>query len=693
MSKYQFVNSDNDVISTDDKTEAAHYENMGYRTAGAQDIQHAEIKKQYQGWVGTGEAFGAGAVSGIPGAMPVATTIADYVGGNPDGTAANWVNGLQQAHPTASALGETAGAVAAYSTGEGLLAEAGLEGAGLVAQASRSGIVNALLGYGKKEDNLILQHAMSPAGDEHVFADLGMDDVMNAAIGAAVPVGVRGLSRAAGLLGKAGDSLAAVKDKGAILDLQKVNEHFEAARGEAVMQTFENKGYAEMTEKEVRKDIIKRLPDLEAQYNEIKANATEPLPASYTGILADSIGNHFPGELAPQGAALVGKITDSPALTIEDLHGLRQDIDRQINWAKPTQVDSALYGARGEVDKAMQAALDANDALTNGARAPQWKAIDKEYSHLKSIQTAIGSPDKAWQIPGLADLVPEQYQGFAKLASTVMHFKTGFVSKGLAESINFASRMMNGEYAASARGLGKVFNKQASVWSKAVAAGLYGAPEAAIQFNQSKRQHEDFDQLNAKSKWVMNNPSDAAANIQGHLAGTGADPQTATKMTSKVVAINAYLQGQLPQNPQAASIIPTHAYMPEEMKRDWVDLYNTAQDPTNAIANPTPANMKLIQQFYPEFHSNTTQAIMAQLQKNPDLPLESRMFASRWLGVPVDNLTSPDMYRMIQMGREAFAAKQAQAQQSGKTRSSGNGGSTAVNSNSTALQQLQGEDA
>lgn len=693
--KYQYVDDQNAVVSTGDKFEAAKYENMGYRQASPADISADQIRQKYSGAWNTAAAFGVGAVSAVPGALPLATYATDAIAGNPNGTAATWVGGLEQAHPTAALLGETAGSVAAYTTGEGLLTKAGLEGAGLVAQATRSGIVNSLLGYGKKEDNLLLQHAISPGGDEHVFADIGLDDAMNAAIGAAIPVGMKGVSKAAGYLGKAGDALAAVKDKNAILDIQKVNEGLELGRRERVIQTFESKGYSGKSAHEVRADIKARMPDLEAQYNDIKDSATVPLDAASQTILGQTIERRFVGDAAGKGDDILDTIRGEQ-LSLKDLHGLRQSIDKRIDYkstAEPDYTQRALWETRADISRAMHMTLEANDALTNQARSPQWKAIDSEYSHLKQIDAIIGEPTKPWKLPGFEDVLPPEMEAEAKMLNKILNYKTLGSYKALGTAMTFAQRMQNEGYGFAARGLGKVFNKQAQNWSKAVAAGLYGVPEAASQYVQAKHQHEDFDALVAKSRWVMNNPVNASANAHTYLANMGADPDTSTKMVGKLVSVNSYLQAQIPTGDEPG-VIPQHTYMPEQMKREWVSQYNTAHDPINALVDPSDANLSLARQFYPEWYAKTSQAIVEQVQNNPNLPLNSRIFAAKFLDMPVDGLTSPEMWEMIQMGRaEQQQQAQQSAQQGGRAGSKGSGAqnSAGVNSDSTQLQHLQGE--
>jgi hypothetical protein len=89
------------------------------------------------------------------------------------------------------------------------------------------------------------------------------------------------------------------------------------------------------------------------------------------------------------------------------------------------------------------------------------------------------------------------------------------------------------------------------------------------------------------------------------------------------------------------------------------------QDPKYAIAHPTSANLAVLQKFYPSLFDDTQQAVLKQVQNNPNLPLDSKLWASRILGRPISPSATHMFYTVLTAARQTSAKAEAQGAQTG----------------------------
>lgn len=217
-----------------------------------------------------------------------------------------------------------------------------------------------------------------------------------------------------------------------------------------------------------------------------------------------------------------------------------------------------------------------------------------------------------------------------------------------------------------------------------VEAGLYGIPAEVHRALDPN----DYPNLAAKVMAARNGPQNAYQNLaQAHLENDVPDA-LATPLTQQGWSALQAIGKAIPQTAGAPGV-----YSQEEpdagQKLAWMGQLKTVEDPTYGIANPTPENLSLLKAYYPKMLYNSQQAAMLEVQQNPDLPLEGKLWASQLCERPLTALASSQFLGVLAGARQ----QSEQSQQQQNSPSAGKRGSQKVQSSMSRMDSLQNQDA
>lgn len=712
--------------------QANEYKAAGYVTTDP-NINRAEIKEHFAGVVGAGHSFLLSTLGGIPfakSAIAAASTPEEADAWRESFDAA------QREHPVLDfagrMVGTTAAVAGAVATGGALAGAAGLGGAaaaaggaeaagiglgvdglagtmgaaeaatgaataaepGLLSLAAptirgaavKGAVMNATLGHIARIDDSALAHAADPAGKEKIVWGLNSDDLLDAALGAATPAVLGTAGKALGYLGKKLGTTGMKAMQGAITNASKMDEIERQGKMADVRSKLEEvlkvgrKNPGDYVKVRV-KDAGNVMEDLKAgiKYAALGVEDTDALKSSMRRVLGQNNRLH----------RRIAAYYEKPAWTIDDMQELNKKIYKEIEHSEPglrPGMDARFMKTAELVKRGMGRVFQNNDPSVDGGMSQKWASALKDYSDWSLVKAVM----KRGQGPkGAAELLNDVSAGAATgfLAGSVFGAFGGPLHAMANSAAYKGVTSLNAyHYGRAAQAMGKVMTWADDKLVGAVEAGLYGVPTVVLQGARSFNKH-DYQKTASKVSAAAADPQQAFVNIHSSLTAQGLPDHIAEDAAMAKHAQIQFLASKMPRRMTAPDVATMGQGDPIQQRR-FMGQVKTMQDPTFGIVHPTRTNLEVLQRFYPNMLANTQQAVLSQLQRNPQLPSASKQWASRILGRPMNNLSSPSFSSMLQQARQAKADQEAQAQQQGAPRSR-----TPSTDSSTRLDQLQGGDS
>lgn len=679
------------IVDSRGGTDDSRLRALGWHAVDRQDVTKKAIEKSYNSWADDAEAIGIGAMQGVPG---LTGTVANLL---PQDTAQKFaaeITNESVAHPyltTGAQLATGAGIIAATGgLGEAGLAATGAVGTSAFLQAAAFNAAgNVVMGAGSRFDGRAINHALSPAGEEKMQAETGHEWLVDAAIGASIPVVSGVAAKAFKGLAKVAEEVKNGQLQNAILDHVKLSDSQYAGRQSEIWQMVEGNGWHNMEREEVSLAVKNRLATATTQMNAIKKAAITPLSATEAAAFADVIGTHLATE--PELAQKVVDKVVKGGVDVESLHGIRQDIAASIDWrgvAKDPTAQQGLQEGYEYTKGVINTLLQKNDPLL----ADSWTTVNKDYSDLATLQNVFKTGRAAapvsnsfWKdlamVTGIGRMM-----GWSKAA---MWAAQGKNAGGL------ISKFQNGQFAEAAASLSKLFDKTAGRLASAVQKNFYGVSAAAgvVQNIQSTRQLDNnYDVISASVQAAVKDVGSASGRMMQAYTEAGAPDEIASRLVTQAIAKNSFLASKIPQPPGAdlGYVMPATNGVSRQEQENFLRYYEAVHDPVQVIENPTPQGLEVMQKFYPDMLQNTQNHILQELRTGKPFSLQQQTYATKMLGQPVSALTAPTTYRNMQTARQMVAQQDQQAQQQAQQMSKSQGGSNAQPSNTdlTRSQQL-----
>jgi hypothetical protein len=684
------VSPEGQIVTAKNANDLKLYNTMGYRPAQVDDIKQDEIRKVYDNWQGSVTAFGRGVMHGVPGLDTGITAIQNAVGD--PGAAQDYAEEsqtLSEVHPYIGGIGQMVGAAASagmigVGSGATTMAQVGTGVAGNVAMAAANTV-----------DRAALAHSMSAGGEEKIMAHMGSDLLFAGILGAAFPVVGAGLSRFAKGMGGLSTALADSQVKKSLFDSQALDTIYQQGRATELGSVMDSYQLHDLTPAQATAKLSKALPQLTEDFEEMKAQTTDvrmkPMQgAQMVDQLGDMLGESHP-KVAEKIQDMMLKANHAP--NVVELSDMRDLIDSHITLSNTNPeamaIQSKLMDARQLVGRNLRTALTDYDVATGGQLANSWGAVDRDYSAVKMVKDALRDA------PAPSAKTPQMPWGIAYLSSQLGIPGIGKAAIAYKGASMMTQMFKNGQLAAPAKTLAGVFNASAERLTQATQAGLLGAAAAATDImHKDAFTHEDYDIKAAQIRHGMKDPAATMTGMAKVATGHGLPDEMAQSAAMRGRAMQQYLYTLMPKNPDINynGGTPSTFQPSKEMKQTWIDSYNTMNDPSHGLLNPTQQNLDILKKFYPDTLANVQSAVLQQIQSNHELPLESQTWATQIMGYPVGSLTSPQFYTLLTTARQINTQKDQQgAKQGGSAPSSGKAGQTGVSSNLTAVQKLQNQ--
>jgi hypothetical protein len=679
------VSPEGQVVTAKTPDEHRKYAYMGYKPATVADIKEHEIRQVYDNWAGAATAFGRGVMHGLPlFDTATSTLLAATQGGQ---AASDWAAEgavLSEVHPAMSALGQLQGA-ATVALGAGIGA-----GATTLEQVVTGVAGNVAMGAANTIDRAALAHAIQPGGEEKILAHFGTDVLFDAIVGAAIPLGSAGVSALGRKLGGLTQIFADSQLQKQVFDAKALNTLTQQGRSTqlgSAMDQFELWG---LSPSQVTAKIAPKLEQLTTEYKILQSSVTAKLAPTRGAQMVDEVGSIL-GESHPELAQkLTQQMMDAGhSPTVGELNSMRaqvwKNMDFTVNTPEAALAQQPMMDAGDRIGRELRTLLKDSDVATGGVAAEKWAQLDKDFSSLGLIKDALRK-DAA---PGIKDYLKQAAKPWYVnlMAHALGAPAIGNMYHAYEGAAAMASAFKNGAFSGPAKALAGVFTQSAQRLTQATQAGLLGAAaEASVEMHRGIVTDDQFELKTAQIRHGMRDPQQSMGAIATATASGGVPGEMSQALALRAHAMSQFLYQIMPKAPTPTfnSGMPSTYKPSPEFRQKWLGVYNTLNDPTYGVLNPTADNLAALKQFYPDTLANVQQAVLQQLHTNHELPLESQTWATRILGYPVGGLTSPEFYTMLQGARQYNAQK---AQASAKPQG-GNNQQNAVN-NLTRVQSLQ----
>jgi hypothetical protein len=646
--------------------------------------------------------FGAGQVAGgIGTAAALSTGLGAVAGaaGGALGLGAEAVGALGEGAAAAGAAGEVAGAAGAV----GEAAAAGTEAVGAGAEATaanpaaqaalkaatqpswaqtlktaggtiaENAAISGVFGLGQGADAAAMSHALDPSGQEHLSYTWknALDNVVDGAETGAL-WGAAGALLAPAFKA-ASRSLSATAQRQlerGLFDTDKLNTAMRGAAKTPVMEQVRALGLTDvgMTAAKRMGNVDSAIKATEGRMNIFKmTNAADArLDPNIGAELSGQLGEILSGTPAGQAAARDFKTAD---LTFDQLQQFRRKWYDAADWARPDLPENQAYEQAGAlVKKAMLGVLRDADVGGQGGLANEWGALDDRYHYLSIIKSSLKSTDKAAAAGWMSNIL-----GNAVVTGAVAQGLTGSTKisgeaaalMGLYKSVQgFRQWATDTNLGNLNRSLSKTFDAASRRSTQAVAAGLYGY--TGLQAPAASRLTYDK-AAGPVSAWQQDRTG-GLQNLRQSLAASNVPGLLADKMARQKAAQLDYLAQTKPSPPRVAPDIVTHSQPDMAAQYKWLGKVHTMQDPTYALAHPTESNMDVLRKFYPQMLQDTQDAVLQQVQNNPYLPLESKLWASKILGRPITPAATGRFFTVLTAARQQSAQAEAAPSRGGQNK-------------------------
>jgi len=718
-------------------TQLAAYKAAGY-VAPDPNIDHEAIQEHFGGFAGAGKSFLLSTFGGLPVAKSLIAGVStqeqaqawkesfeaahrehpvlDFVGrglGAVGGTAAAIAAVAGTGGLAAGALG--AGGAAAAEAGLGVAAEAGLGAAAeaglgataataatqgvsgavgamgadsLAGLAARGAVSSAALGHIQRIDESMLAHAADPLGKEKIQWGINSHDLVDAAIGAALPVAGSLASKALRVVGeKVGASGMAAMRRATTVGWKMEEIERQGRTGDVVAKV---------------EDILKSGRQNPRRYADIRvadAGATlETLKSAMANPFLDKAATE---EVKKRIIKAVGadnrvlprldEFFEKEAWSIDTMQKVNEKIYKEIQFSEPglqRARDRAYLRAADVVKSGMMKVAQDNDPSATGELSQRLTTAFKEYSDWSLAKYALKRGVKP---AGLRDILHNVVSGAA--SGLMVGTFGGFGGPANAAANNAAYQAVKNinayHYGQAAHALGSVMSWGSRSLARVVESGLYGVPMLGIESGvRPYFTKQEYHNVASKLAAAANDPEQSFVHIHKSMVGRGLPEDIAE---DAALAQHAQVQGlasSLPGRSTAPDVVTRSQGDPVQQRR-LMGQVRTLQDPTYGLAHPTKSNMEMLQKHYPNILASAQQAVLSQLHRNPEVSTAGKTWSSRVLGRPINNLSSPTFSAMLAQARQEMAQREAQGQQRGSAQSKRTTGDT---SSATRMDQLQGGD-
>lgn len=576
------------------------------------------------------------------------------------------------------AAANTLGKIAAPSWGQSV----GTVGKSIAENAAIGGIFKA----GEGSDNAAMAHALDPNGQEHLgygWKSALTDFIDGAESGAAWGAAFEGLTPA---FKAAAGKLAPIAQKQlerGLFDTQKLNEALQGVSDTSLMQTVRDLKLTELPAKRVQGSVDSALKGIEGRMNIFKDINQEARMTVQDHIATQG---QLDALLAgtPSGQKFA-KTFSGIDMNVQELQSMRRQLYDATNWSRMDLPENQAFAQAGQVLK--QSIIKTLEAAEPGVEAGQsqlaneWSNLDEQYHNLSIIKSSLKTQTKS-NLPWLGGVLGVATA--AKLGAGAVGLPgVGTAVAGsvaLVKSVEAFRRFVSDTNLGTVnKQLARGFDLSAKGLSKAVDAGLYGGYVAYNKQDLAQRYPETAAKLNA---WMQDRDG-GVANLRQALDNARVPGSIAAPMANQAAAKADYLAQAMPRPPRVAPDIVTHSQPDLVSQQKWLGKYRSMQDPKYAIAHPTASNLDVLQKFYPSIYADTQQAVLEQVRNNPNLPLDSKLWASKILGRPITPAATHMFYTVLTAARAQSDQAAAQATHSGS------GAQKPVQSSGTRLDALQ----
>lgn len=559
----------------------------------------------------------------------------------------------------------------------------GAVGKGIAENAAIGGVFKA----GEGSDDAAMAHALDPNGQEHLGYSWknALDNFIDGATtgaewGAAFETLGPALRGAAGKLAP----LAQKQLERGLFDTEKLNEAMQGVADTPIMKTVRDMKLVEQTPKKRAFDVDAALKAVEGKMNlykdalgkdyRVAPELQAQLGQTLNGILGDT----------PLGQKIAASILEKPA-NFQEMQQYRRQLYDAIDYTKMELPENQAYLKAADALK--QSMLDHAAEYEGVAKGQsglvnEWNALDEQYHTLSVIKTALKKDTPGSNAPWVgtafgvaaASKVALNMIGLPAVGTTIA---TGV---GLVKSVQaFKKFVTDSKLGAVNQSLAKGFDASASLLAKSVDAGLYGGYVAYKKDDLA----QNYPQAAAKVNAWMQDRQGGVANLRQALDNAQVPGSIATGLANQAAAKHDYLAQTMPRPPRVAPDIVTHSQPDLAAQQKWLGKYRSVQDPKYAIAHPTASNLEVLQKFYPSLYADTQAAVLEQVQNNPNLPIDSKLWASRILGRPITPAATHMFYTVL------TAARAQSDQAAAQSAHSGGGSKKTVQSSGTRLDGLQ----
>lgn len=271
------------------------------------------------------------------------------------------------------------------------------------------------------------------------------------------------------------------------------------------------------------------------------------------------------------------------------------------------------------------------------------------------------------------------------IAGAMTHGLKGSLTGGLTVA---AFQLLKGipatQWVRVAESLSTIFKGVDSKLATAVEAGLFGLPADMHRALDP----QDYNRVAAKVMAARNGPENAYKNLAEAALAHDVPDVVVTPLVQNQWSALQELGKQAPSTAGAPGV-----YSEDEpdigQKLVWLGQVQTTIDPTYGIANPTPENISILKASYPQMLYNSQQAALLEVQQNPDVSLEGKLWASALCERPLTALASSQFLSVLAGARQ----QSENAQKAQMSSSAGSGGNQKVQSSMSRMDSLQNQDA
>ena len=347
-------------------------------------------------------------------------------------------------------------------------------------------------------------------------------------------------------------------------------------------------------------------------------------------------------------------------LNPQALQGIRKNIYDMINFKnfgrtyKGRPVDEQLRETGHIFGQQIREIFERADTSMGKQYASDWALKDEQYSAAQLLKSAIRKGSDTLSFSGLIDKIVNSAAIAGAVGAT--GFMGGPVAAMKAGAGYKAIQSVKPEHFYHAgRAFGGVIGQADKKLASTLVASLRNTPVVVTNYYTPAR----YQELASKVAVIAQDPAAATEKRHSNLIQAGVPEDIATQVVGPQLAQDMYLADQI-KHVTGPADMPSMGHGDPVKLRQVMGQAETMRNPTHGIANPTQANLEVLKKFYPQTLITAQSAVYVQLRKNAKMSPKAKQWASRLLGRPINNLSSPQFSAMLQQSR---AASQQAAQQ------------------------------